>query len=142
MYDNEMVAELKRVANDPQERCQYILMERIRPPIFTNYFVRADQPHPVKAEMVSEMGVLGYTLRFVMILILSRLESIYIFRVVASLYYRHFRAFLLFLYGLKVFPILKQMRYFVKISDHGHGHSYILNYIQYFDLACPGLCQV
>ena len=62
-----MVAELKRVANDPQERCQYILMERIRPPIFTNYFVRADQPHPVKAEMVSEMGVLGYILRFVLI---------------------------------------------------------------------------
>ena len=60
-----MVVELKRVANDPQERCQYILMERIRPPIFTNYFVRASHPHPIKADMVSEMGVLGYILRFV-----------------------------------------------------------------------------
>lgn len=68
LYDDELVAELKRVANDPQERCQYILMERIRPPTFTNYFVRADHPHPVKAEMVSEMGVLGFISRFAAVL--------------------------------------------------------------------------
>ena len=59
-----MVAELERVASVPTERCQYILMERIRPPIFTNFFVRVEDPMPVKARMVSEMGILGYIMRY------------------------------------------------------------------------------
>ena len=64
MYEDELVAELQRVSDKPAERSQYILMERLRPPITTNYLVKHDEDVPTKCDTVSELGVFGYYLRY------------------------------------------------------------------------------
>lgn len=64
MYDDELVAELQRVSGKPDERSQYILMERLRPPITTNYTVKHDEVVPTAIDTVSELGVFGYHLRY------------------------------------------------------------------------------
>ncbi|XP_057291485.1 glutathione synthetase-like [Hydractinia symbiolongicarpus] len=58
MYDNDMVTELKRIT-DPVERSQYILMERVQPPIVKNYIVHVDHDKPSLADTVTELGVFG-----------------------------------------------------------------------------------
>ena len=58
MYDEEMVEELK-VTTDPVERSQYILMERVVPPIVNNYIVHPSSEKPVLARTVAELGVFG-----------------------------------------------------------------------------------
>ncbi|XP_066911802.1 glutathione synthetase-like [Clytia hemisphaerica] len=59
LYDQEMVDELRRISNDPEERSQYILMERIRPPVVHSYIVRPESLKPMESEIVSELGILG-----------------------------------------------------------------------------------
>ena len=66
LYDDELVAELKRVADKPMERSQYILMERIRPPVIGNYIVRPDSLEPIALESASELGIHGFILRLVL----------------------------------------------------------------------------
>jgi len=46
----------------PAERAQYILMDKIRSPSFTNYFVTKDE-EPISAEVGSELGVAGVYIR-------------------------------------------------------------------------------
>lgn len=64
MYDNDMVTELKRIT-DPVERSQYILMERVQPPIVKNYIVHVDHDKPSLADTVTELGVFGVFIRYV-----------------------------------------------------------------------------
>ena len=58
-----MVDELRRIHNDAEERSQYILMERIRPPVVHNYIVRPESFKPMESEIVSELGILGVIMR-------------------------------------------------------------------------------
>jgi len=62
LYDEEMINELKRVSDKPDERSQYILMERIRPPVVHNYLIHHDmkkETHPVLDETIAELGIFG-----------------------------------------------------------------------------------
>lgn len=60
MYDGELVKELKRVEHDSLVRSQYILMERILPPVVKNYIVHYNNDMPSAADTVTELGVFGY----------------------------------------------------------------------------------
>lgn len=62
MYDDEMVAELHKIS-DPVERSQYILMQRIRPPVARNYIVHHQTTTPAPCDTVSELGVFGVFMR-------------------------------------------------------------------------------
>ena len=57
-----MVAELERIS--PVERSQYILMERIRPPVVKNLMVQYDTEVPALVDTVTEYGIFGVYLRY------------------------------------------------------------------------------
>ena len=42
-----------------EERTQYILMDKIEPPLVKNYIVTADQETPVLTDVISELGIFG-----------------------------------------------------------------------------------
>ncbi|CAH1780470.1 unnamed protein product, partial [Owenia fusiformis] len=52
------IKDLLSKIKDSNERTQYILMEKIRPPVFKNYAVRADESVALW-DMVSELGIYG-----------------------------------------------------------------------------------
>lgn len=58
MYDGDLVNELKRIT-DPAERSQYILMERVRPPVVKNYIVHVESSKPSLADTITELGIFG-----------------------------------------------------------------------------------
>lgn len=58
LFDDDIVTELERMT-DPTERSQYILMEKINPPIVKNYMVHVDLKQPVLIESVTELGIYG-----------------------------------------------------------------------------------
>ena len=65
MYEDELVKELNRVT-DPAERSQYILMDRIFPPAVKNYIVQVNLEKPTLAETVTELGIFGVFIRYVL----------------------------------------------------------------------------
>ena len=62
MYDDELASELRRLT-DPLERSQYILMERVMPPVVKNYIVHVNFEKPALADTICELGVFGYMIR-------------------------------------------------------------------------------
>ena len=67
LYDEEMIQELQRVSDKPEERSQYILMERIRPPVVQNYLIHHDMKKgtPDLDETIAELGIFGVHIRYV-----------------------------------------------------------------------------
>ena len=65
MYEDELVKELNRVT-DLEERSQYILMDRIFPPAVQNYIVQVNFEKPTLAETVTELGIFGVFIRYVL----------------------------------------------------------------------------
>ena len=59
VYGHDIVDFLKSLKND-QERNAYILMDRISPPVTTNYLIRPGLPEPQLVKVVSELGIFGY----------------------------------------------------------------------------------
>jgi hypothetical protein len=47
---------------DANERNAYILMDRINPPITTNYVVRPGKSEAEMVKVVSELGIFGYVI--------------------------------------------------------------------------------
>ena len=62
LYDEDMVEMLQKLT-DPIERSQYILMERIRPPVARNFIVQPGSATPVDSDTVTELGVFGVYMR-------------------------------------------------------------------------------
>jgi len=60
VYGDDIRPFLKEIENS-QERNAYILMDRIQPPVTTNYMVRPGQP-PKLVEVISELGIFGYVI--------------------------------------------------------------------------------
>ena len=61
VYGQDIVPFLKNLKND-QERNAYILMDRISPPVTTNYLIRPGQPEPQLVKVISELGIFGYVI--------------------------------------------------------------------------------
>lgn len=47
---------------DSEERSAYILMDKISPPVTTNYMVRPGASEPLLAQCISELGIFGYVI--------------------------------------------------------------------------------
>ena len=60
IYGEDIRATLESGA---EQRSQFILMDLIRPPVFQNYIVRAEQRDPELADVISELGVFGVLIR-------------------------------------------------------------------------------
>jgi len=60
VYGDDIRPFLKEIENS-EERNAYILMDRIQPPVTTNYMVRPGQP-PKLVEVISELGIFGYVI--------------------------------------------------------------------------------
>ncbi|KRZ67648.1 Glutathione synthetase, partial [Trichinella papuae] len=58
-YGQNLIKQLNQLCGN--ERLAYVLMERIRPPSFDNWIVRANIP-PEQTSVVSELGTFGYLL--------------------------------------------------------------------------------
>ncbi|KRY92183.1 Glutathione synthetase, partial [Trichinella pseudospiralis] len=58
-YGQNLIKQLNQLSGN--ERLAYVLMERIRPPSFDNWIVRANVP-PEQTSVVSELGTFGYLL--------------------------------------------------------------------------------
>ena len=54
------IADFLKSLNNEQERNAYILMDRISPPVTTNYLVRPGLTEPQLVKVVSELGIFGY----------------------------------------------------------------------------------
>eukprot|EP00794_Sanderia_malayensis_P010693 gene10693-11830_t len=61
-YGQELVSVLNAI-KDTDERSQYILMERIRPPPYKNYIMHVNFERPQLHDVVNELGIFGYILR-------------------------------------------------------------------------------
>jgi len=59
LYGQEIVKTFNQISTD--ERGQYVLMERLRPPIFSNYLITAYGTVELR-EAVSELGLFGFLL--------------------------------------------------------------------------------
>ena len=51
-----------RLIQDSEERSAYILMDKISPPVTTNYMVRPGASEPLLAQCISELGIFGYVI--------------------------------------------------------------------------------
>jgi glutathione synthetase len=60
VYGDDIKPFLENI-RDSDERCAYILMDRISPPIIKNYMVRPGM-EPMLADCISELGVFGYVI--------------------------------------------------------------------------------
>ena len=60
MYGADIKPFLMKIKNS-EERNAYILMDRIRPPITTNYMIRPGQ-EPQLVNVISELGIFGYVI--------------------------------------------------------------------------------
>ena len=61
IYGKDIVPFLNKVKND-DERNAYILMDRISPPITTNYVVRPGMKEAQMVDVISELGIFGYVI--------------------------------------------------------------------------------
>jgi len=61
VYGLDIVPFLKKLEND-NERNAYILMDRISPPITTNYVVRPGNKGAQKVDVINELGIFGYVI--------------------------------------------------------------------------------
>ncbi len=61
-YGEELVSVLQAI-KDPAERSQFILMDRILPPVYKNYIVHIDSEKPRLLDVVNEIGIFGVLLR-------------------------------------------------------------------------------
>ena len=59
IYGKDIVPFLSRL-KDSDERNAYILMDRINPPITTNYVVRPGKGGAEMVDVISELGIFGY----------------------------------------------------------------------------------
>ena len=59
IYGRDIVPFLSKL-KDSDERNAYILMDRINPPITTNYVVRPGKDKAEMVKCVSELGIFGY----------------------------------------------------------------------------------
>lgn len=64
VYGLDIVPFLKKLEND-NERNAYILMDRISPPITTNYVVRPGNKGAQKVDVINELGIFGYVIGYV-----------------------------------------------------------------------------
>ena len=60
MYGADIKPFLEKIA-ESDERSAYILMDKIEPPVTTNYMVRPGAP-PMLAKCISELGIFGYVI--------------------------------------------------------------------------------
>ena len=60
MYGDDIKPFLEKI-KDSEERNAYILMDRIQPPVTTNYMVRPGQK-PQLVDVISELGIFGYVI--------------------------------------------------------------------------------
>ena len=60
MYGEDIKPFLENI-KDSKERNAYILMDRIQPPVTTNYMVRPGQ-EPQLVDVISELGIFGYVI--------------------------------------------------------------------------------
>ena len=58
-YFGEDIKEVLNQMTDPEERTQYILMDRIMPPVIKNYIVRAEEQNVELTDIISELGIFG-----------------------------------------------------------------------------------
>jgi len=61
VYGADIKPFLEKIKNS-DERCAYILMDRISPPILKNYMVRPGSNEAIKADCISELGIFGYVI--------------------------------------------------------------------------------
>ncbi|XP_021962634.1 glutathione synthetase isoform X2 [Folsomia candida] len=61
MYGENVKSYLEKI-KDSDERSAWILMERINPPVQTNYMIRPNIQGPIVTEVVSELGIFGVVL--------------------------------------------------------------------------------
>ena len=61
IYGKDIVPFLSNLKDD-NERNAYILMDRINPPITTNYVVRPGSSEAEMVQVISELGIFGYTI--------------------------------------------------------------------------------
>jgi hypothetical protein len=61
IYGQDIPPFLSNIA-DANERNAYILMDRINPPITTNYVVRPGKSEAEMVKVVSELGIFGYVI--------------------------------------------------------------------------------
>ena len=59
IYGQDIVPFLSNMKDD-NERNAYILMDRINPPITTNYVVRPGSSGAEMVKVISELGIFGY----------------------------------------------------------------------------------
>ncbi|XP_065064236.1 glutathione synthetase-like [Rhopilema esculentum] len=57
-YGEELVSVLKAI-KDPVERSQYILMDKVNPPVYKNFIVHIEFDRPKLLDVVNEIGVFG-----------------------------------------------------------------------------------
>ena len=60
MYGEDIKPFLEKI-KDSEERNAYILMDRIQPPVTTNYMVRPGKK-PQLVDVISELGIFGYVI--------------------------------------------------------------------------------
>ena len=60
VYGDDIKPFLEKI-RDSEERNAYILMDRIHPPVTTNYMVRPGA-EPALVDVISELGIFGYVL--------------------------------------------------------------------------------
>lgn len=63
IYGQEIKEFLSKIEND-DERSAYILMDRISPPITTNYVVRPGVGEAQMVQVISELGIFGYIIGY------------------------------------------------------------------------------
>lgn len=51
------------LTKDDDSRIQFVLMEKIRPPVLKNYIVQAHKREILEEDVVSEYGVFGVVIR-------------------------------------------------------------------------------
>ena len=61
VYGADIKPFLEKIKDSP-ERNAYILMDRIQPPITTNYMVRPGQEKAQLVDVISELGIFGYVI--------------------------------------------------------------------------------
>ena len=63
IYGKDIVPFLSKLKDD-NERNAYILMDKIKPPVTTNYVVRPGVPEAQLVQVISELGIFGYVIGY------------------------------------------------------------------------------
>ena len=63
VYGDDIKPFLENIKNS-EERNAYILMDRIQPPVTTNYMVRPDGQPAKLVDVISELGIFGYVIGY------------------------------------------------------------------------------